>query len=140
MGSIGFGLAKSVIDGDDDDITSSVAKGVKTGLLATAVSYGAEHLLKTDLVQDIVDGKKLSEVDKVHQDKKLERSLIKGGGKAASALKIGMYALGAATVLDVSHKIGDHMETDKMNRDQERKLKEKKKERKRKIKSMHMDI
>ncbi|MFE4029186.1 hypothetical protein ACFX4N_23815 [Priestia sp. YIM B13551] len=134
LGAVGVGLAKSVIDGEDDDLVSSTAKGLKTGALAAGLSYGAEHLLKTQTVQDLVKGEVLSESERVARDVRVRRKMIAGGGRAANALKIGLYAMGAATVLDVGQRAGDHLEAEELKRREERKFAERRKKQKQKNK------
>lgn len=134
LGAIGLGLAKSVIDGEEDDIVSSAEKGIKSGAITAGISYGAQHLLKTETVQDLVKGE-VSDVGKsIIKKANTQRKMIAGGGKLKTAYKIGLYAMGAATVLDVAQRAGDTLESANIKREEEHKLKEKRRKQQKKNK------
>ena len=56
LGALGVGVAKSIIDGEDDDLFTSTGKGVKAAVFVTGSSYATERLFKTQTVQDLVQG------------------------------------------------------------------------------------
>lgn len=134
LGAVGAGVVKSLIDGEDDDLLSSAGKGIKTGVVVGAGSYAAQHLLKSETVQDLVKGE-ISDVGKsVVKKANAERRMLSGGNKVGTALRIGLYAVGAATVLDVGQRAGENLEADRIKREQEFKLKQRKKMQKQKNK------
>lgn len=134
LGAVGVGIAKSVIDGEDDDVLSSAGKGIKTGIAAGGIAYGAQHLMKTQTVQDLVKGE-ISDIGKnVVKKANAERRMISSGNKLGTAMKIGLYAVGAATVLDVGQHVGENLEADRMKREQEFQLEQRKKKSKQKNK------
>ncbi|MES9681841.1 hypothetical protein ABWK22_02750 [Gottfriedia acidiceleris] len=134
LGAVGVGVAKSLIDGEDDDLVSSAGKGVKTGILAGGISYGAQHLLKTETVQDLVKGE-ISDIGK-HVVKKAnaERRMLSSSNKLGTAMKIGLYAVGAATAIDVGQRVGEKHDAERIKREQEFQLEKRKRKQKQKNK------
>lgn len=135
LGSIGLGVAKAVVDGDDDDLGSALGKGIKTGVLATGLSYGAEYMFKSETVQDMVRGEVSDATKSAIRQGDVGR-FLKGGSRAANALHIGKYALAAATILDVAERASENHEAKVMKANEEYQFKQKQKEKKRKQKQM----
>lgn len=133
MGAVGFGIVKSMIDGDDDDLLSSAGKGIETGIVAAAASYGGEALFKMETVQDLVRGD-VKEVSKEMQALQAEKRMAKIGAKMPTALGIGLIAIGAATVLDIGQRVGDHMDAEAYKKQQEFEIKQRVNEQKQKNK------
>ena len=131
-GAAGVGLAKAVIDGDDDDLLSSAGKSIKTAAVVGGLSYGAEHLLKTQTVQDLVRGEASDISKSVRKSGDMKRKATFKAGKIGTALQIGLGVVGAATALDVGQRYGDHREAEKMKREQEYRLKQKEKKKQKK--------
>ncbi|MGM2632316.1 hypothetical protein [Bacillus cereus group sp. Bce040] len=130
MGAVGFGIAKSIVDGEEDDLLTSAGKGIKTGAVVGGLAYGAEHLMKTQTVQDLVKGE-ISDVGKEAIKKVSKGSkMLLSGNKLGTAMKMGMYAVGAATVLDAGQRVGENREAEKIKREQEYRLKQKMKKQK----------
>lgn len=117
MGAVGFGIAKSIVDGEEDDLTTSAGKGIKTGAVVGGLAYGAEHLMKTQTVQDLVKGE-ISDVGKEAIKKVSKGSkMLLSGNKLGTAMKMGMYAVGAATILDVGQRMGENHDAEKRLRE-----------------------
>ncbi|MEX3713537.1 hypothetical protein ABFV99_14130 [Cytobacillus horneckiae] len=125
LGALGVGIAKSIVDRDDDDLLSSAGKGVKTAVVTTGLSYAAQHVLKTETLQDLVKGE-VSDISKNVANKvDAERRTITKGGKIGTAFKIGLMAAGAATVMDVGQRAKERLEAEKIKQQQEKNLKKK---------------
>lgn len=131
LGAIGVGVAKAVVDGDDDDLGSALGKGVKTGVLAAGLSYGAEHMFKTETVQDMVRGE-VSDATKSVMKQGDVRRFLRGGSQASKALHIGKYGLAAATILDIADHVSENHEARVMKANEEYQFKQRQKEKKRK--------
>lgn len=54
--------------------------------------------------------------------------MLLSGNKLGTAMKMGMYAVGAATVLDAGQRMGENREAEKIKREQEYRLEQKKEE------------
>ncbi|UOE58227.1 hypothetical protein IRB79_26675 (plasmid) [Cytobacillus oceanisediminis] len=134
LGAIGAGIVSSAIDGDDDDVLSSSGKGMRSGAVAAGITYGAQALFKTDTVQDLVRGE-ISAISKsVRGKQEAERRLISIGVKLPGAAKVGMIAIGAATVMDLGGRVKDHYESESLKKEQEWEMKQRVKEQKKKQK------
>lgn len=134
LGAIGLGIVTSWFDGDDDDVLSSAGKGAKSAVAVSAAAYGAEHLLKTQTVQDLVRGE-VADVSKSMRSKaKAESRMITAHGKLGTASKYGLAAVGIAAVLDVANHAKEDFDAkmitaqqQKANVDRQKKQKEKNK-------------
>jgi hypothetical protein len=90
--------------------------------------------MNTTTVQDLVKGE-ISDVGKsVVKKANAKRRMLSSGNKLGTAMKIGLYAVGAATVLDVGQRVGEDLEADKIKREQEFRLEQRKKKQKQKNK------
>lgn len=134
MGALGVGIAKSFIDRDDDDILSSAGKGIKTAVVTSGLSYAAQHVLKTETVQDLVKGEVTDIGKSVSKKIDAERKAVARGGKIGTAFKIGMMTAGAATVMDVGQRAKERMEAENIKAQQEKNLKKKQERQKQKNK------
>lgn len=123
LGAVGAGIIKSMIDGEDDDLLSSAGKGIETGIVATAASYGSQALFKNETVQDLVRGQ-IKEASKDMQAIQAEKKMAKIGAKMPAALGIGLIAIGAATVLDIGQRVGSHMDAEAYKKQQEFEMKQ----------------
>lgn len=132
-GAVGAGIVKSMMDGDDDDLLSSTGKGIKTGVVAAAASYGGQALFKSETVQDLVRGD-IQHVSKEMQLIQAEKKMAKIGAKMPAALGIGLIAIGAATILDLGQKVGSHMDAEAYKKQQEWEMEQRVKKQKRKNK------
>lgn len=56
--------------------------------------------------------------------------MLLSGNKLGTAMKMGMYAVGAATILDVGQRMGENHDAEKIKREQEYRLKQKMKKQK----------
>ncbi|MCY9308726.1 hypothetical protein MOF23_07015 [Bacillus inaquosorum] len=133
LGALGVGLVKSAVDGDDDSLGSSIEKGAKTGALASGLSFTAEHLFKTETVQDLVKGE-VSDISSSVRKKADAERIIKAGGKLGGALRVGKYAFAAATVLDIMERAADHHAASDLKAQEEYNNKQKEKQKRNKQK------
>lgn len=133
-GAAGLGIAKAVIDGDDDDLLSTAGKSIKTATVVGGLSYGAEHLLKTQTVQDLVRGEASDISKSLRKSGDMKRKATFKAGKIGTALQIGLGLVGTATVLDVGQRYMDSREAEKMKREQEFRIKQKEKQKRKKQK------
>lgn len=124
LGSLGLGAAASVVDNEDDDLLSSAGKTIKAGVLGAGAAYGAEHLLKTQTVQDMVRGEVTEVAKTALKTENQERRIKNAGGKLGVAMRIGLGVVAGATVLDIAARASDSIGAESMKFQQEQNLKE----------------
>lgn len=147
-GAVGLGIVVSVLDNEDDDIGSSIGKGIKAGVVGELASYGARlgisYLDKEDIeISDLFRGKTLQdhvkeEVGKRSKEKRADadakRKITSKGAKLGTAAKVVAGIVGVATVVDIARKLHDNHEAERLKAEQEWDMKQKEKERKRRQK------
>lgn len=150
LGSIGVGIAKSIVDGEDDDLVTSVEKGLKTGLVTSVASYGAQHainlldnkgievteMFKEKTIKDLVVKEVGEDSKSIRAAAEAERKALSRFAKIGTIGKISAGIIGAATVVDVARKMHDERAAEHMKAEQEWNLKEKDKQRKKQQKEM----
>ena len=127
LGGLGFGLAKSIVDGEDDDMLSAAGKGVKAAVITTGASYAAEYAFKNKTVQDLIRGEIVDDSKLVRDIANTQRKSVTKTGKLGIAYRIGMIALAGATTVDVLQRYGDKRDAEKLKKQQEWELKKKEK-------------
>lgn len=134
MGAVGVGIVKAMLDDEDDDLLSTAGTGIKAGLAGAALNYGAQSLFKTDTIQDLVRGE-VNAVSKIKRDSvNAEQRVKRLAAKLPIAGKIGMGVIGAATLLDLGMRLGDHVGAKANELGQELEIKKRQKQKKKKQK------
>lgn len=132
LGAIGVGAVKAFLDNEDDELGTTVEKSVKSAALISGISYGAEHLFKTETVQDLVRGE-VSDVNKSVRLKVDAERMIKAGNKAGHFLRTkGAVGLAGFTLLDLAERGMDHHSATELKAQEEYDIKLREKQKKKK--------
>ena len=126
-GAVGLGMV--LTDKQDDDAFSAAGKIAKIGALGIAADYGSQvALTKMGLYSSVTTGD-MARVDaktrgrkvlSVEAEKRWQRRKASQLGVAA---RIGMVAVGAATLMDIGHRISEDKKADLDRAEQEEQLK-----------------
>lgn len=130
LGAIGAGLLGSMLDDEDDNIQSAAGKGVKAGAFGVGASFAGEYMFKSQTVQDLVKGEVSDVAKSIQKSVEAERRMVKVGSSLPIAARVGAVAVGAATILDVAQRMGDKLEANRMEKQNEKNLKQREKKKK----------
>lgn len=126
-GAVGLGMV--LTDKQDDDSLSAAGKIAKIGALGIAADYGSQvALTRMGLYNSVTTGD-MARVDaktrgrkvlSVEAEKRWQRRKASQLGVAA---RIGMVAVGAATLMDIGHRLSEDKKADMERAEQEEQLK-----------------
>lgn len=126
-GAVGLGMV--LTDKQDDDPLSAAGKIAKIGALGIAADYGSQvALTRMGLYSSVTTGD-MARVDaktrgrkvlSVEAEKRWQRRKASQLGVAA---RIGMVAVGAATLMDIGHRLSEDKKADMERAEQEEQLK-----------------